>query len=133
MERYIMAVDQGTTSSRAILFDRHGRIAGMAQKELSNNYPHPGWAEQNPDEWWDAVCRAIPEVLKKGRIDPAEIKGVGIDGQSWSAIAVDSEGNVLTNTPIWMDTRAVDICDEYNEKIGREKIFELCGNPLQPS
>ena len=50
MERYIMAVDQGTTSSRAILFDRHGRIAGMAQKELTNSYPHPGWVEQDASE-----------------------------------------------------------------------------------
>lgn len=54
-------------------------------------------------------------------------------GQSWSAIAVDAEGNVLTNTPIWMDTRAQSICEEMNEKIGSRRIFELCGNSLQPS
>ena len=58
---------------------------------------------------------------------------MGIDGQSWSAIAVDKEGNVLTNTPIWMDTRAQEICDWLNEKVGAEKIFQVAGNSLQPS
>ena len=62
-----------------------------------------------------------------------EMAGIGIDGQSWSAIAVDENGNVLTNTPIWMDTRAQDICDELNERIGKDRIFKLCGNSLQPS
>ncbi len=66
-----------------------------------------------------------PRVLVKGNISSEEIKGIGIDGQSWSAIAVDKDGNVLTNTPIWMDTRATDICEEFNEKIGKDKIFEL--------
>ena len=74
-----------------------------------------------------------PKGARKGNISPEEIKGIGIDGQSWSAIAVDKDGNVLTNTPIWMDTRATDICEEFNEKIGKDKVFELCGNSLQPS
>ena len=60
----------------------------------------------------DAVCRATKETVQKAGIDPAEIAGVGIDGQSWSAIALDKEGKVLTNTPIWMDTRAQDICEQ---------------------
>ena len=114
MGEYLLGIDIGTSACKIAVFTRNGQVAASGSGDYPVYYPHPGWAEQNPDEWWDAVCRAIPEVLKKGRIDPAEIKGVGIDGQSWSAIAVDSEGNVLTNTPIWMDTRAVDICDEYN-------------------
>lgn len=79
------------------------------------------------------MCGAIQEAMDKGQIQPEEIAGVGIDGQSWSAIAVDKEGNVLTNTPIWMDTRAKDICDELNEKVGADTIFKLSGNSLQPS
>lgn len=133
MCEYLLGIDIGTSACKIAVFTRDGQVAASGSGDYPVYYPHPGWAEQNPDEWWDAVCRTIPEVLKKGGIDPSEIKGVGIDGQSWSAIAVDREGNVLANTPIWMDTRAVDICDEYNEKIGKEKIFELCGNPLQPS
>ena len=131
MGEYLLGIDIGTSACKIAVFTKDGQVAASGTGDYPVYYPHPGWAEQNPDEWWEAVCRAIPEVLKKGSIDPAEIKGVGIDGQSWSAIAIDREGNVLANTPIWMDTRAVDICEEYNEKIGREKIFELCGNPLQ--
>lgn len=133
MGEYLLGIDIGTSACKIAVFTKDGQVAASGTGDYPVYYPHPGWVEQNPDEWWEAVCRAIPEVLKKGSIDPAEIKGVGIDGQSWSAIAIDREGNVLANTPIWMDTRAVDICEEYNEKIGREKIFELCGNPLQPS
>ena len=79
------------------------------------------------------ICQVLPEMLQKAEISPDEIAGIGIDGQSWSAIAVDENGNVLTNTPIWMDTRAQDICDELNERIGKDRIFKLCGNSLQPS
>ena len=62
-----------------------------------------------------------------------KIAGVGIDGQSWSAIAIDQEGKVLTNTPIWMDTRAQSICDRLNQEIGAYEIFKISGNSLQPS
>lgn len=90
-------------------------------------------AEQNPEEWWSAVCKATKETIYKAGIEPEEIAGVGIDGQSWSAIAIDREGKVLTNTPIWMDTRAQVICDRLNEEIGADRIFEVAGNSLQPS
>lgn len=96
-------------------------------------YPHPGWAEQNPDEWWEAVCKAIWTVISSSGVSPDDIAGIGIDGQSWSAIAIDKEGKVLTNTPIWMDTRAQDICERLNKEIGEDKIFEVAGNSLQPS
>ena len=72
-------------------------------------------------------------TIQKAGIAPEEIAGVGIDGQSWSAIAIDKEGKVLTNTPIWMDTRAQVICDRLNEEIGADRIFEVAGNSLQPS
>ena len=73
------------------------------------------------------------QILEKSKIRAEEIAGIGIDGQSWSAIAVDEKGKVLTNTPIWMDTRADDICNEMNEKIGADRIFAVSGNSLQPS
>ena len=121
MGEYLLGIDIGTSACKIAVFTRDGQVAASGNGDYPVYYPHPGWAEQNPDEWWDAICRTIPEVLKKGGISPAEIKGVGIDGQSWSAIPVDRDGNVLANTPIWMDTRAVDICEEYNEKIGKDR------------
>ena len=133
MGEYLLGIDIGTSACKIAVFAKDGTVKATGTGDYQVYYPHPGWAEQNPEEWWEAVCDAIPKVLAKGNISPEEIKGIGIDGQSWSAIAVDKDGNVLTNTPIWMDTRATDICEEFNEKIGKDKIFELCGNSLQPS
>ena len=130
MGEYLLGIDIGTSACKIAVFAKDGQVMAAGNGDYPVYYPHPGWAEQNPDEWWDAICRTIPEVLKKGGIDPSEIRGVGIDGQSWSA---GGDGSVLCPTPIWMDTRAVDICEEYNKKIGKDRIFELCGNPLQPS
>lgn len=133
MKSYLLGIDIGTSACKVAIFTRDGKVAAAANGDYPVYYPQPGWAEQNPEEWWSAVCQAIKKALQKGKISPDEIAGIGIDGQSWSAIAIDQEGHVLTNTPIWMDTRAQGICDRLNEEIGQDKIFELAGNSLQPS
>lgn len=133
MKPYLLGIDIGTSACKIAIFDKMGKVMATANGAYKVYYPKPGYAEQNPEEWWSAVCGTIKDALQKGNILPEEIAGIGIDGQSWSAIAVDKEGNVLTNTPIWMDTRAKDICDELTEKIGAEAIFDLSGNSLQPS
>ena len=130
---YLIGIDLGTSSTKTVLFDEKGEVIASASKDYPLYTPHNGWAEQNPEEWWDAVCRASKETIQKADIKPDEIAGIGIDGQSWSAIAIDKEGKVLTNTPIWMDTRAQSICDRLNEEIGADQIFEVSGNSLQPS
>ncbi len=132
MRPYLLGIDIGTSACKIAVFTRDGEVKASGSKEYPVYYPHPGWAEQNPEEWWSAVCSAVSGVLSAGEIRPEEIAGIGIDGQSWSAIAVDEEGTVLANTPIWMDTRASEICEEFQEKLGDE-IFALCGNSLQPS
>ncbi|CUX36106.1 xylulokinase [Clostridium sp. C105KSO13] len=133
MKQYLLGIDIGTSACKIAVFNREGKVIAAANGDYPVYYPHPGWAEQNPEEWWCAVCSAIKEVFAKGKVMPEQVAGVGIDGQSWSAIPVDRQGNVLTNTPIWMDTRAADICEEMNEKIGADEIFQLSGNSLQPS
>lgn len=130
---YLLGIDIGTSACKVAVFSRDGRVAAQAAGEYPVYYPKEGWAEQNPEEWWSAVCHAIRKALEAGKIVPEEIAGVGIDGQSWSAIAIDKEGRVLTNTPIWMDTRAQSICDRLNSEIGRDTIFRVAGNSLQPS
>ena len=133
MKSYLLGIDIGTSACKVAVFDKEGKVLAAANGDYPVYYPQEGWAEQNPEEWWSAVCRATKETVQKAGIDPAEIAGVGIDGQSWSAIALDKEGKVLTNTPIWMDTRAQDICERLNKEIGEDKIFEVAGNSLQPS
>lgn len=133
MKSYLLGIDIGTSACKVAVFDKEGKVLAASNGDYPVYYPQEGWAEQDPEEWWSAVCRATKETVQKAGIDPAEIAGVGIDGQSWSAIAIDKEGKVLTNTPIWMDTRAQDICERLNKEIGEDKIFEVAGNSLQPS
>ena len=122
---YLLGIDIGTSACKVAVFDREGRVLAAANGAYPVYYPHEGWAEQNPEEWWSAVCQATEETIQKAGIAPEEIAGVGIDGQSWSAIAIDQEGKVLTNTPIWMDTRAQSICDRLNQEIGADEIFKI--------
>ncbi len=133
MKQYLLGIDIGTSACKIAIFKKNGEVVATANGQYQVYYPEEGWAEQNPEEWWVAVCGAIKEALAKGNIQAEDIAAVGIDGQSWSAIPIDKDGNVLANTPIWMDTRAMDICTELNEKIGADKIFEVAGNSLQPS
>lgn len=132
-KQYLLGIDIGTSACKVALFGKDGKVEAAVSEGYPVYYPHPGWAEQNPDEWWEAVCKAIWTVISSSGVSPDDIAGIGIDGQSWSAIALDKEGKVLTNTPIWMDTRAQDICERLNKEIGEDKIFEVAGNSLQPS
>jgi len=129
----LLGIDIGTSACKVACFTPDGKILGSKSEEYPVYYPKEGWAEQNPQEWWEAVCRAIKRMLKNNDINPKDIAGIGTDGQSWSAIAVDESGEVLTNTPIWMDSRAKSICNQLNEQIGAEKIFNINGNLLQPA
>ena len=130
---YLLGIDIGTSACKVAIFNKSGQVMASASGDYPVYYPREGWAQQKPDEWWSAVCGAIRECLKMGNIFGEQIAGIGIDGQSWSAIAIDREGNVLTDTPIWMDTRAQEICDRLNNEIGSENIFQVAGNSLQPS
>ena len=131
--RYLIGIDIGTSSCKTALFDSSGGLVAQASREYPVYHPHSGWAEQNPDEWWACVCEALRATISDAKVPSESIAGVGVDGQSWSAIAIDREGSVLSNTPIWMDSRADDICRELEEAIGSDEIFRLCGNPMKPS
>lgn len=133
MNRYLLGIDIGTSACKVAVFDPDGTVRASAGGSYHVYYPKQGWAQQKPEEWWMAVCAAVKTALLQGNILPEEIAGIGVDGQSWSAIPIDREGNVLTDTPIWMDTRAADICRELEERVDADRIFGLCGNPLQPS
>lgn len=133
MNHLLLAIDIGTSACKIAVFDPDGRIVSDCSKGYATYYPAPDWVEQDPNEWWSAVCEGIRECLEKGGVDPHHIAGIGIDGQSWSCIPVGRDGSVLCNTPIWMDTRAKEICKRLNEEVGGDRIFRLSGNPFQPS
>lgn len=131
MKQYLLGIDIGTSACKTAVFDEDGHVLATGSGDYPVYYPRQGWAEQNPEEWWAAVCGAIKAMLEKSGIRAEDIAGIGIDGQSWSAIPVDKNGEVLANTPIWMDTRAADICEEVGRKVGEDRIFQVCGNPFK--
>ena len=132
MSDVLLGIDIGTSACKIVAFNKFGEVLYQATKDYKVYYPQEGWAEQNPLEWWTAVCDGIKDIISQG-LEPKEVSGIGIDGQSWSAIAIDKQGEVLCNTPIWMDTRAKEICDRLAEKYGEDKFFKVSGNPLKPS
>lgn len=133
MEKLLLGIDIGTSACKVAIFDLQGKVVAQATKEYKVYYPLPSYVEQNPNEWWESICIAIKETIAYARIDSKQIAGIGIDGQSWSAIPVDKQGKVLHNTPIWMDTRASDICRETVNRVGFDKIFNLSGNSFEPT
>lgn len=129
----LLGIDIGTSACKVAVFDLDGRVVCQSTKEYPVYYPGPGCVEQNPVEWWQGVCLAIREALHMGKIDPKQIAGIGVDGQSWSAIPVNKSGEVLYNTPIWMDTRSSDISRRVVERVGFDKIFGVSGNSFEPT
>lgn len=130
MKELLLGIDIGTSSCKAAVFKKNGEVAAAANAGYQVSYPKPGYAEQNPDDWWKAVCKATKECMEKGSVNPSDIAGIGVDGLSWAAVAVDRHGNVLANTPLWMDNRSAGICEKVNREIGEEEIFRVSGNPL---
>ena len=133
MSAYLLGIDVGTSACKVALFNEDGAVRAQAISEYPVYYPHPGWAEQKPEDWWAGVSIAIRETLNQSGVQPEDIAGIGVDGQSWSAVATDQQGNVLCNTPIWTDTRARAECDEIRSCVPEQELFDLCGNPVQPS
>ncbi len=133
MGSYLLGIDLGTSACKAAVFDREGNVIAASNADYPVYYPRQGWAEQDPQEWWTGVCCALQKIWDSGKVRPQEIAGIGVDGQSWSAVAIDRSGRSLCPTPIWMDFRAQEICDKVNRRIGKERIFELAGNAMLPS
>ena len=133
MKNLLLGIDIGTSACKAAVMDLEGKVIAQASSAYPVYYPAPDYVEQNPVEWWEGVCLAIREVLSTGRIDTDDIAGIGLDGQSWSAIPIDINGKVLANTPIWMDTRASELCKKVTERVGFDRIFSISGNSFEPS
>lgn len=109
---HILAIDQGTTSSRAILFDRTGRIAGIAQREFGQIFPQPGWVEHNPREIITSVLTTITEVMHNAQVDPRAIAGIGITNQRETTVVWDkATGQPVHNAIVWQSRQTRDICD----------------------
>ena len=120
--KYIMALDQGTTSSRAILFDKEGNVVATSQKEFTQFYPKVGWVEHNPMEIWGSQSGVMREVLETNSIRPEEVCAIGITNQRETTIVWEkSTGKPVYNAIVWQCRRTSEICDELNEKLIKDK------------
>lgn len=112
-KKYIMAIDQGTTGTRVVIFDRQGIPVIKAYREIEQIFPHPGWVEHNPLEHWDTTMQCIHEVLSKGEIHPSEIAAIGITMQRETTILWDRvTGEPISNAIVWQCRRTAPICEE---------------------
>ncbi len=132
MNKYILSIDIGTSGTKLLLLPTDkGQIHSLSCA-YKTQYPAPGWAQQHPDSWWQAICHGIPELLKTACVKTSQICAVGVDGISWTPVVLDEEGTVLCDAPLWFDTRAIEECQEILDKVSEETIFQVNGNPVQP-
>lgn len=117
MDKYILALDQGTTSSRAIVFDKQGKIISSAQKEFSQYFPNPGWVEHDPTEIWSTQAGVAAEAIAKKGLNVENIAAIGITNQRETVVVWDRiSGQPIYNAIVWQDKRTSDYCDELKEK-----------------
>jgi glycerol kinase len=123
MAGYILAIDQGTTSSRAILFDEDMKIAGVGRREFTQYYPASGWVEHDPEEIWQSVVWAMKQALRKAKVKAAEVAAIGITNQRETVILWDkATGEPIHPAVVWQDRRTAPLCAKLR-KAGLEKKF----------
>lgn len=126
---YLLGIDIGTSGTKTILMREDGAIAAQASQEYPLQSPHPGWSEQNPEDWWQAVCATCKRVLADSGIDASEIAGVGYSGQMHGSVFLDANGQVVRPCILWNDARTYRECEEIAEKATPEKLHEWVANP----
>ena len=113
----ILALDQGTTSSRAILFDHSGGVVAVAQKEFSQLFPRPGWVEHDPAAIWSSQWEVARDVLAKADISPTDVAGIGITNQRETTLVWDRKtGRPIHNAIVWQDRRTAPMCDALRRR-----------------
>ena len=132
MGKVIVALDQGTTSSRAIAFDLKGRMVSGASEDSTPSYPRPGWVEQNPEMLLESQLEALRSCLKRGNIDPEDVLAIGIANQRETTLLWDRQGRPLMNGVVWQCRRTAPICEKLRQE-GREvMIRERAGLIIDP-
>lgn len=130
-DQYILALDQGTTSSRAMLFDRQGNIVSIAQKEFEQIYPQPGWVEHDPQEIWSTQAGVAAEAVTRVGLNGTAIAAIGITNQRETTIVWDREtGHPIHNAIVWQDRRTADFCDKLKAQGLSEKVRAKTGLPI---
>ena len=131
MANYVGAIDQGTTSTRFIVFDRSGRVASVAQKEHEQIYPQPGWVEHNAEEIWRRTQEVIAEAMQKRNLRPSDLATIGITNQRETTVLWNRKtGRPVANALVWQDTRVADYVSEFAKSGGQDRFRAKTGLPL---
>jgi xylulokinase len=129
MNNYLLGIDLGTSGTKTVLFSQDGSVVASSTVEYQMSQPENGWAEQAPEDWWNAAVQTIGTVLRKSAVKPAEIAGLGISGQMHGLVMLDAAGEVLRPSIIWADQRTGKECEEITEIVGAKRLIEITANP----
>jgi glycerol kinase len=133
MSQYILSIDQGTTSSRAMLFDKHGHAGFTAQKEFVQHFPKDGWVEHNAEEIWSTTLAVVREALAQAKTDNCEIAAIGITNQRETTVVWDrSSGEPIYNAIVWQDRRTADYCGSLRQQGMEAVVASKTGLLLDP-
>jgi xylulokinase len=133
MKAYIIAHDLGTTGNKATLYDREGQLVGSAFYAYSTDYPHTSWAEQNPDDWWQAICTSTHQLLAYTGVQPGEIACITFSGQMMGCVPLDQQAHPLRSAIIWADQRSVVQEGWVGERLSPQEIYRITGHRLSAS
>jgi xylulokinase len=126
---YLLGIDIGTSGTKTVLFDKEGNTIASALGEYPLYQPKIGWAEQDPEDWWNATATTIKKVIDKSGVNPEDIKGLGLSGQMHGLVMLDKDNKVLRPSIIWCDQRTAKECEQMTALIGKERLIEITGNP----
>ena len=127
---YLIGIDVGTSSTKALLIDESGKVLKSVAPEYEFQTPKPLWAESDPADWWSATIEAIKSLLED--IDPGQVVGLGLTGQMHGLVCLDKSGDVLRPCIMWNDQRTADQCREMTARIGEDDVIAITGNPILP-
>lgn len=130
---YLLGIDVGTSGVKTCLFRADGSLVAASSSDYPLLQPKPGWAEQHPEQWWEAVIRTIAEIISQAAIAPTSITGIGLSGQMHGLVLLDKNGNVLRPALIWCDQRTQAEAEWIEEKIGRDNVIHYTANPPLPN
>lgn len=125
---YFLGIDLGTSAVKCILVDEQGAVRGSAAVEYPLLQPEPGWAEQHPEDWWNASAETIQALLAQTGVSGEEVRGIGLSGQMHGSVFLDEQQNVIRPALLWCDQRTSAECEWIEQTIGAEKLGELTGN-----
>lgn len=131
--RCVLAHDVGTTGDKATLYDEEGALVRSAFAPYETLCPRANWLEQNPHDWWRALCRTTQDLIRESGVRPADIAVVSFSGQMMGAVAVDAEANPIRNAIIWADQRAVNEVAGVAERVDPRRVYAVTGHRLSPS